>query len=429
MSTSLLNVLIALNKEIADDWAGTTTSSGSTTKTTVVDTALMAKANDWITDDCFDFITSAGSTQYEERKISSLDNTNGTLTVLAHTATIAASATYQVHRLFSASAKRTALIDAAKLCYPFIHKQIRDESLTIGNWLRDGDFEYNWSSTAAHTYWKVSNTANVTIEETTTAPYFKRGATSLKLAGSAGYLYQSNTENSGLMNLADNTVTVTAEVWGDTASDLRVAITDGAATTYSSYHTGASGFEKLTVTADMATYPSAISVRVYRASSTSVAYVDDIRLYGPDRAKLYITDLGLNLDYPIEVFESSDENINLEPWIPIRDYSIGSDGYIYLEEGTRNYRVRITGRNYLDFLVSNVASTAWTATIALNEPQIRVLVAQAICYLYEQMALPNFTSGDRQAYAQALTYWQGKLAERQSRFGMKLPPIKTRWGI
>lgn len=131
MATTLAECRKQLSREIGDYWNSTTTSSGSST--TVVDTALKAKSNDWISDapqEMYDLITS-GTYADEERKISSLDNTSGTLTTLAHGGTIASAVTYEVHRLFTASEKRTALIYAAKAAFPYIFKKVRDITLQV----------------------------------------------------------------------------------------------------------------------------------------------------------------------------------------------------------------------------------------------------------------------------------------------------------
>ena len=151
MSTTLLVAEQELSKQLGDYWSGTTTSAG--TSTTVIDTALKAKANDWVeTGEAYDFITSA-TCQYEERLISSLDNTTGTLTVLAHTGTGPGSgATYEVHRLFSPSDKRIALIYAARHGFPNIFQEVWDESLVSGNWLKDGSFE-RWTTSTNLTDW------------------------------------------------------------------------------------------------------------------------------------------------------------------------------------------------------------------------------------------------------------------------------------
>ena len=88
MSTTLLNAEVELSKQLGDHWASTTTSNGASDGTTLVDTALKAKANDWVeTGEAYDMITEEPASNadiYEERQIDSLDNTTGTLTVLAH---------------------------------------------------------------------------------------------------------------------------------------------------------------------------------------------------------------------------------------------------------------------------------------------------------------------------------------------------------
>ena len=49
MTTTMLNAEAELSKQLGDWWSGTTTSAGSST--TLIDTALMAKANDWAADE------------------------------------------------------------------------------------------------------------------------------------------------------------------------------------------------------------------------------------------------------------------------------------------------------------------------------------------------------------------------------------------
>ncbi len=125
MSTTMLNAEVELSRQLGDYWAGTTTSAGSST--TLVDTALMAKANDWASDEMYDFITSA-TCQFEERKVSALDNTTGTCTNLAHSGTgPGISATYRLHRLFKASDKNIALVYAARHGYPYIVDDDKNE--------------------------------------------------------------------------------------------------------------------------------------------------------------------------------------------------------------------------------------------------------------------------------------------------------------
>jgi hypothetical protein len=401
MSITLTNALSELSKQMGDFWSSTTTSGGSST--TVIDTELKAKANDWIADapqEMYDRITS-GTYDGEERKISSLDNTSGTLTTLAHGGTIATSVTYEVHRLFSASEKRRALIYAARHSFPSLYRVVRDENLTIGNWLRDPGFEWSWTTSALNTYWVAST---VTQAKNTTAPYYSRGSTSLKLSTAAGYSYQSNTQNPDLMDLAGQSVTFKADVWSDVASDTRLQIYDGTTTTYSDYHTGDNAKANLSVTATIASTPSTVRFSYVRAGATSTVYVDNAIVTGPTRNKLYIGDLDIALDRPHKLSET-DDDINSEPWSTIRSYEIGNDGYIYLHEGTVENRLRIEGMGYLN------------------------LIAEAIMYLYIQMISPNYTSGERDKFAQMLQYWEKELEVRKGRFKMKPPPVMIDWGV
>ena len=421
MTTSLETLLGDLSKQIGDYWASAATSGGSST--IIVDTALKAKANDWISDapqEMYDRITSLTYDE-EERKISSLDNSDGTLTTLAHGGTIATATTYEIHRMFSASEKRRALVYAARQGFPYIFERIIDDSKTVGNWLRNGCVEIWTVST-----WPASFAVSaLTCAKNTTAPYFSRGLSSAKLTGSAGYLYQSTTEVSELIELAGQSLTFTAEVWSDTASDTRLSIYDGTTTTYSSYHTGGDTREKLTVSATIATSPSQVRFAIHRGAS-STAYTDDWRVYGPIRDKVYIGDIGLAQDKPHRVSQAADAAIHNEPWHLLHKYRV-QDGWLYLHEGSANCRLRLEGIGYLNFLVSGAVSTAWAAVIDINSPQTEILVAEAIMYLYTQMILPNFTSGDRESFVEILNYWASELNRRRAKFGMPAPLPSVIW--
>lgn len=58
MSTSLLSAEIELSKQLGDFWDSITTSAGAAGGTTLIDTELKAKANDWIPDNAYDMLTS-----------------------------------------------------------------------------------------------------------------------------------------------------------------------------------------------------------------------------------------------------------------------------------------------------------------------------------------------------------------------------------
>ncbi len=430
MSTTLLAAEQELSKQIGDYWAGTATSAGAAGGTTIIDTALKAKQNDWITKETYDFLTSEPASTaaiYEERLISSLDNSTGTITVLAHgtggTGIVTTGDTYEIHRLFFPSEKRRALISAARQSYPHIFKEIRDESLVSGNWLKDGSFEI-WTSSSALTYWTTTTT---TLTQTSTAYYFKHGSYSAKLSTVAGNIKQSVTNYDDLKRLAGHEVTFTLQGHCDTASCLRIGIYDGTTYTYSSYHAGDSAWtednDPLTVTATIKDNPTAIQFIVYHAVAAGVSYVDDARVIGPENGKVYIGGLGLGQNKPHQVqIENTDYSYG-ELWRLIRDIQYDStNGYMYLPISVpADRRIRVLGTGYLDFLASGVSSTAWTATIAVDSPQTDILVAQAALYLYTEMSMPNFTQGTREKYQEMIGFWKQELRERIGRFGMESP--------
>ena len=174
MSTTLLAAMQELSKQLNDSWQSTTTGAGSAT--TLVDSALLAKANDWITDDTWSFLTeepASSAAIYDERKVSSLDNSSGTLTTLTFAAAPGTGIDYEVHRLFSPSEKRRALVAAARRIYPDVYNEIWNEELVSGNWLNDGSFE-RWTTSTNLTAWTETT---LTPTPTPTPPHYQHPIT------------------------------------------------------------------------------------------------------------------------------------------------------------------------------------------------------------------------------------------------------------
>ena len=431
MSSSLSAMRQELSRQLNDFWASTTTGDGSTT--TVVDTLLKAKQNAWIGKDMYDLITETGHASLdEERQISSLSS--DTLTVLDHGNTTGTSMDYEVHRLFTASEKRIALIAAARMAYPSIHDKIWDESIVSGNWLKDGSFEI-WTSSSVLAHWTV---ATSTIAKTTSATNFKHGLTSVKLDGSAGSFSQSVSNWDDLKRLAGQTVTFSAQVKADTASDVRLSINDGVnSETYSSYHVGDSAWTQDDPRADnmyvqqfIDWNPTEITFTVYHEKAAATSYVDDARVIGPYQPRLFIEKLGLAQEMPIQI---EIENYNYstdEPWATVFDSRIDTElGYLYLPSSVRrDRRLRIKGIGYLDFVDSSgVSGTAWANTININSPQTDILVAQAAVYLYTIMSMPNFSRSTREEFQQMIGFWEQKLRTARGKFGMEVPSIPVRY--
>jgi hypothetical protein len=425
MSTTLYNAKIALSKDIGDWWSSTTTDAGAATS--LVDTALLAKQADWVTDEAYVILTSepAGAASiYDERKVSSL--ASSTLTTLAFAAAPGTGITYDLNRIFSPSDQRLALINASKAGFPYIHNKVRDETHRAGNWLKDGSMEI-WTSTSALTNWTKSA---LTETQTSTTKLFIHGNYSCKLSTAAGYIGQSISDNDDLKFLRGKHVIFKGRGWCDTASCLRLAIYDGTTTTYSPYDAGTSTWNDIAspwyIEAYISPTATEVSFRVYFEVLTAIAYVDDLEVIGPTYPKIYIHELGLANDYPVRVSYFPRENEKLEPF-PINDFEIDTD-YIYLQDDYAGCKLRIEGLGYLDFLASGVASTAWTATIAIDEPQVKILSAEAAIYLYNQQ-IGNYTSGGREYATERLQFW---IAERQRRvyqYAMDRPKVRIKWGV
>jgi len=428
MTTTLLNCEVILSKELGDFWGGTTTSA--TASTTVTDTSLKAKPNDWITDVSYDMITS-GSYNEEERKISALDNSTGALTVLAHTGSVASGVTYRVHRLFEASEKRRALVAAAKNVFGDCYDLVWDESIVSGNWLKDGSFERWDSAGTALTDWAESV---VVPKKTSTNGLFKHGAYSAQLAGTIGTLSQGYTNNDDLKWLAGKTVEFTLQGHCNTASCLRIGVYDGTTQTYSTYHDGGTSWtdntDPLSVQVTLDDNPTEVTFTICQEIAGGTSYVDDARVISGYRDRLYIGNLGFAQNQPNEIYIEPTQYSQEEPWIKIHDWEVDEGGYLYLPTSVSNdYRLRIIGKQYLDFLVSGASSTSWSATINLDSPQTEILVAEAALYLYTWMSMPNYESGTREDYQGMIGFWKEEARARRGKFGMPVLPVMTSWGF
>ena len=432
MTTALSVARQELSKQLNDFWASTTTGAGSTT--TIVDTLLKAKQNAWIGKDMYDLITESGHASVdEERQISSLANSTGTLTVLAHDNTTGTSMDYEVHRLFTASEKRIALIAAARMAWPYIHEKIWDESMVSGNWFKDGSFEI-WTSSSALTYW---TTTTSTIAKTTTSPFYKHGATSCKIDTAAGTVKQSITNWDDLKRLAGQTVTFSIQGWCDTASCLRVSINDGVNQTYSNYHAGDSAWtqddprnDNMYVQQFIDWNPTEITFTIHHEVAAATSYVDDARAIGPYQPRLFIETLGLSQEKPIQVEIEPLNYSTDEPWSIVFNSRLDTElGYLYLPSSVqRDRRLRIKGIGYLDFVDSSGDSgTDWADTININSPQTDILIAQAIVYLYTQMSLPNFSRSTRQDFQEVIGFWERKLRTQIGKHGMEVQSIPVRF--
>jgi len=432
MATTLQYAMTELSKQIGDYWESTTTGTGSTV--TVVDSALLAKPNDWITDVTYDFVTS-GTNTGEERKVSTSSLlTAGTYIVGTHGTTTFSGITYQIHRLFEPSEKRRALITAAKNVYPDLYQEIWEDSLVSGNWLKDGSFE-TWTTSTNLSYWTETT---VTTTQVSTGGYIRSGGlTSARLTTAAGSLSQGITDYADLQLLRGKNVTFTSQGWCNVGSCLRLSINDGSTQSYSEYHDGGTTWtednprnDNFYVTQNIDSNATQVTFAIHHDVAAGTSYVDDARVISGRRGKTYLAYVGFAQNIPPSVYIEPNQYSTEEDWIPIHDYEIDNLGYLYIPTSIpADYRLRMRGAGYLDFIASGTSSTAWSSTIALNSPQTEVLIAEAAVYLYTWMSLPNYESGTRKDYQGMLEYWQAESQRRRSKFGMPPLSITNSWGM
>ena len=173
-----------------------------------------------------------------------------------------------------------------------------------------------------------------------------------------------------------------------------------------------------------------ITFTIHHEVAAATSYVDDARVIGPYQPRLFIDQLGLALEKPVQVeiepwYYSTDE-----PWAIIFNSRIDPElGYIYIPSSVqRDRRLRIKGIGYLDFVDSSGDSaTAWNSTININSPQTDILVAQAAVYLYTQMSMPNFSRTTKQDFQEMIGFWESKLRTQIGKFGQEVQSIPVRF--
>lgn len=166
---------------------------------------------------------------------------------------------------------------------------------------------------------------------------------SISVGGSSNSYLRVKQSIDDYTRLASFTMTFGVRVRSSTANKVRLSITDGVTTAYSTYHTGSGGFELLEVTLTMSALGS-ISELTTKIEITS-DFTGDIYV---DSAFLYITDPGMSSDARAAlVYQTIDERtafaanfIDLNPQASDPTLKAGrvwfsTDGQVYIsKDGT-----------------------------------------------------------------------------------------------
>jgi hypothetical protein len=296
---------------------------------------------------------------------------------------------------------------------------VDSEIWTFNNWLKDGSFD-DWSSSSALTNWTASGATLTRTADTTFG-----GAYSCALSTGTGYVGQSVTNNADLIQLANTRPTFYARVKATTASQVRLAIYDGTTTTYSDYHTGAGGWELLSVTptANIDTDPTDVAFRVYYASAATTAYVNDASVIcGVDKWDYDISDLEIDGHVPSAIYTIDDQDAG-EDYPRPRGYStfypywkpLGDGRIQFTRSPGEGTKLRIVGMKHLTQPDSSTSTEP-------NAPQTGIISALAAAKLYGVLANTAPTQSV-QTYVQLQGYWVQEAQNRRRRYGLRSLPI------
>ncbi len=146
------------------------------------------------------------------------------------------------------------------------------------NLVRNGSFEvWERGIAAAPDNWAVTGTGATLAREATIIKH-KLYSAKLTRVGNDCHLSQNVYPLAGSAYLKSRVVALGAWVYATIASRARLRINDGTTTTYSSYHTGGSGWEFLTVSVTTGAGTSALNVGLQIDSGNTSAYVDGVML-------------------------------------------------------------------------------------------------------------------------------------------------------
>jgi hypothetical protein len=146
-----------------------------------------------------------------------------------------------------------------------VNSVANDGTVNPTNLLSNGDFE-SWSAgtSVAPDGWTAGALYTTVAREATTS-LIKLGTYSVKVTsnGTQGaFLYQSIHTTKGIAYWKGRTITLGAWVYCATATKARIMVYDGITETYSSYHTGNSTFQWLTITKTLSGSATEITINL-----------------------------------------------------------------------------------------------------------------------------------------------------------------------
>lgn len=392
------DLLVGFSKFINDYWEDTTTSAGSASFNTLVDTSLARFGDDQILD-FYVRITGAGNLQYEIRRITQFISSTGTVFVdPPFSEQVPTSLEYQIHR-YDPSLKFQCLDEARLRDDVFEHafRLIYDDTSTsdgLSDWydinpdIRSGPMyvfvedpqsvNTDWNVLSnpvgdSMTNWTAAGTTATIVNESNIDRLIPKYDTSCMKLATAAAATGTLAQTVGSMSItaseaAGRRMSFGMWVYTKDTSGVKIQLSDDDGDTPSSLH-GGTGWELLTVEKNISpTNATTLTATLIVAGGTTGATAFF------NRAWLYYGESNLIQDvYPWREAhlirrDATTQKVQLS-WIP-----------------TNGRQIRMVGRQYLSELGS-VASTQCTNTMELDEGTAQILYGAAAEILYEREGL------------------------------------------
>ena len=355
-----------LSEQMGDYQSLTTTSSGNSAGTSVVDTGLR-KLPGGSDDDGFEnwyILVTSGANTGESRRIKSyIANSNTLVTQESFSGgAVDTTVSYELHQ-YDPAQQHQAISRAIEELYPFLYLPLIDETIVVDDRLSNSDFE---TFSSGFTGWTEVGSPTVTVETT----YVIHGDQSAKVvgdSGAAGQLTQAPTIN--IDEITNKTVTFKCWVWCAAADTARIRLDwDGSDIANSEYHKGQNEWELLDVAASVPTTATQVKA-VIEVVASGTAYFDACWLEaGPIHKYTIPSNVLTGPHYVTEAGSEQDINPHFFPIMGVP---------------TSGRRLRVEGMG----LLSRPSSDTDTTEVAA--PQSNIITAYAGMYFFRTQAASN----------------------------------------
>ena len=350
------------------------------------------------------------------REISDYATATGTLTVRgAALSAETGSVTVTLHR-YDRAKKIIAIQRAIDYVFPAIFVPVDDFSLSSGNILPDGSFEW-WPTSSTLTFYTAKS--NVSIAKNTTAGQYRgvRGSTSATVTatGASGYMSIHSDEYPRLLDLMGKNASIYVWASPQTADDavmtLYTKTAAGTAQTLSTTTASPAGeftrlkLENQSVSDDLVE----VEVRFTVTTSGQYCYFDDAIVVAGN-LKEYVVPFGLQPNGHISQAMVQADGYSDQPSYDIRPKSYESYQFRVVNDGTYDYlRLKDTPTNNRTIRLRGYKPlnevSAETDTIEIDGPKLDPIVFKAAELLYRLVQGP-VSSEDKSRYYGEIGFWR-----------------------